>query len=41
MPLLSLPLLGDSIKPVMQEKSQVSNPYTNKNPLKSQSKLSR
>ena len=26
MPLLLLPLLGDSIKPLLQEKSKVSNP---------------
>ena len=30
MPLLLLPLLGDSIKPVLQEKSKVNNPSTNK-----------
>ena len=30
MPLLLLPLLGDSIKPVLQEKSKVNNPQTNK-----------
>ena len=42
MPLLSLLLLNDSIKPVSQEKSKVANSKTKKNkkPLKIQLKLS-
>ena len=35
MPLLLLPLLGDSIKPVLQEQNKISNPETNeKSPWK-------
>ena len=30
MPLFLLPFLGDYIKPVLQEKSKVNNPLTNK-----------
>ena len=33
MPLLLLPCLGDYIKPVLQEKSKVNNPQTNKKAL--------
>ena len=33
MPLLLLPFLGDYIKPVLQEKSKVNNPLTNKKAL--------
>ena len=33
MPLLLLPFLGDYIKPVLQEKSKVNNPQTNKKAL--------